>query len=114
MVREELLLGISLLSLLGTSLSVEASDSTPITLKQIGRYSAGVSADPHAPQFVTYTNTSPTDISPEGLLFNNPQDSPNWKPLLVVSHEVSNTVTIFEIERSGQHDLAVSKEGVED
>lgn len=57
-------------------------------------------SNPQSPQFVTYANTTPTDLSPEGLLFIKEEDSPNGKPLLVVSHEVSNTVTIFQIERS--------------
>jgi len=56
-------------------------------------------SEPTAPKFATYINTAPTDLSPEGLFFIKKKDSPNGKPLLVVSHEVSNTVTIFEIER---------------
>ena len=59
-------------------------------------------SNPQSSQFVTYANTTPTDLSPEGLLFIKKKDSPNGKPLLVVSHEVSNTVTIFEIERTKQ------------
>lgn len=55
-------------------------------------------SNPQSPQFVTYANTTSTDLSPEGLLFIKEEDSPNGKPLLVVSHEVSNTVTIFQIE----------------
>lgn len=54
---------------------------------------------PESPTFVTYATTAPTDLSPEGVLFIKGSDSPNGKPLLVVSHEVSNTVTIFQIER---------------
>ena len=54
-------------------------------------------SDPTAPEFATYINTTPTDLAPEGLFFIKEEDSPNGKPLLVVSHEVSNTVTIFEI-----------------
>jgi DNA-binding beta-propeller fold protein YncE len=54
-------------------------------------------SDPFAPFFVDYVNTSSLDLSPEGLLFIKAEDSPNGKPLLVVSHEISSTTTIFEI-----------------
>jgi DNA-binding beta-propeller fold protein YncE len=56
-------------------------------------------SDPFQPTFVQYVNTSPDDISPEGLLFIKEEDSPNGKPLLVVSHEISSTTTIFEITK---------------
>jgi DNA-binding beta-propeller fold protein YncE len=56
-------------------------------------------SDPHRPFFVEYANTSPTDISPEGIFFISEEDSPNGKALLVVSHEISNTTTIFEINK---------------
>jgi 2',3'-cyclic-nucleotide 2'-phosphodiesterase / 3'-nucleotidase / 5'-nucleotidase len=68
-------------------------------------------SNPRTPQFVTYAHTGPTDISPEGLLFIGRKDSPNGNPLLVVSHEVSNTVTIFEIERMNEQDLDELDEG---
>ena len=53
MVIERLLMGVGLLSLfsiIGTSVTVEASDSRSIALKQIGRYSAGVSTNPDEPR----------------------------------------------------------------
>jgi DNA-binding beta-propeller fold protein YncE len=56
-------------------------------------------SDPERPFFVDYAKTSPTDISPEGILFISEEDSPNGRPLLVVSHEISNTTTIFEISK---------------
>jgi hypothetical protein len=56
-------------------------------------------SEPFVPTFVQYVNTSPDDISPEGLLFIKEEDSPNGKPLLVVSHEISSTTTIFEITK---------------
>ena len=59
---------------------------------------------PESPVFETYANTTPTDLSPEGLIFIKKSHSPNGKPLLVVSHEVSNTVTIFEIVRESRED----------
>jgi hypothetical protein len=60
---------------------------------------------PESPAFVQYTNSSDVkeggvvgDISPEGLLFVQASDSPNGRALLVVSHEVSGTVTIYEVD----------------
>jgi hypothetical protein len=57
-------------------------------------------SDPQKPFFADYVSTSPTDVSPEGVLFISADDSPNGKPLLVVSHEISNTTTIFEISKT--------------
>ena len=56
--------------------------------------------DPFKPFFVDYVNTSPADIAPEGLVFVTEEDSPNGKALLIVSHEISSTTTIFEIGKS--------------
>ena len=56
-------------------------------------------SDPYRPFFVDYVNASPLDVSPEGVMFINEEDSPNGKPLLVVSHEISNTTTIFEVNK---------------
>ena len=55
-------------------------------------------SNPFDPFFVDYVNTSPIDIAPEGLVFIE-DESPNGKALLVVSHEVSNTTSIFEINK---------------
>ncbi|PAX53222.1 choice-of-anchor I family protein [Brunnivagina elsteri] len=53
-------------------------------------------SNPTKPEFVQYIRTA-TDISPEGLKFISASDSPNGKPLLAVSNEVSNTATLYEI-----------------
>lgn len=50
MVMERLLVGIGLVTLLGSSIPVEASDSTLIILKQVGRYNAGASTSPDEPR----------------------------------------------------------------
>ena len=39
------------------------------------------------------------DLAPEGLVFISAEDSPNGYPLLVVSHEVSGSVAVFQIEK---------------
>ncbi|MEE9424551.1 MAG: choice-of-anchor I family protein [Methylococcales bacterium] len=64
--------------------------------------------NPYRPFFVNYVNTrdfhvvagpgTGGDMSPEGLAFISAADSPNGKPLLVVSFEVSGSTTIFEIK----------------
>jgi hypothetical protein len=57
-------------------------------------------SDPKDPTFATYKNTAPLDLAPEGMFFINEEESPNGKPLVVVSHEVSNTIAIFEVLKS--------------
>ncbi len=51
---------------------------------------------PDRPEFVQYINT-PQDRAVEGLAFVAAKDSPTGKPLLITAAEVSNTVTVFEI-----------------
>jgi hypothetical protein len=63
--------------------------------------------DPVRPVFVDYVNNrdfsadaktaQAGDIGPEGLMFISAADSPNGKPLLVTTNEVSGTTTIHEI-----------------
>ncbi len=55
---------------------------------------------PWSPEFVQYVRRD-EDVSPEGLLFIDAKDSPSRKPLLVVSHEVSGTLTVYGIEQTG-------------
>jgi hypothetical protein len=66
-------------------------------------------SNPFSPSFVQYMNTAPDDISPEGLLFIKAEDSPNGKPLLVVSHEISSTTTIFEINQEQNNTNLVAR-----
>lgn len=54
--------------------------------------------DPAAPRFVTYARKD-GDVSPEGLVFVSAADSPNGRALLILSNEVSGTVTVYEIGR---------------
>lgn len=67
-------------------------------------------SNPVAPVFVDYINTSdpagnllnganPGDVSPEGLLFVGPDESPTNSALVIASFELSGTVAIYEIPR---------------
>lgn len=78
-----------------------------VGLERIGGVMVYNVSNPETPEFVEYINTrnfdenpetNLTDSGPEGLTFVSAQDSPNGKPLLVVSNETSNTTNIFEIE----------------
>jgi hypothetical protein len=67
--------------------------------------------DPLKPVFVDYINTSVRegnliagkamstagDVSPEGIMFVSPEDSPTGSALVIVSYELSGTVGIYEI-----------------
>ena len=62
--------------------------------------------NPRQPMFARYVNNhaiggplASGDVSPEGLLFVKPEDSPSGRALLIVSHEISGTVTMFEVTR---------------
>ena len=68
--------------------------------------------DPLKPVFVDYintsvraglltdkTNASAGDVSPEGIMFVSPDESPTGTALVIASYELSGTVGIYEIPR---------------
>jgi hypothetical protein len=58
--------------------------------------------NPAAPKFVQWlqntTDLTNGDISPEGLTFVSASQSPTGKALLIAGHEVSGTVSVWEIK----------------
>jgi hypothetical protein len=89
--------------------SIEGRRYVFVGLERVGGIMAYDITDPTAPVFVDYANnrdfsvsdlTSPEagDLGPEGVLFIPAQDSPTREPLLVVSNEISGTVTTYGIE----------------
>jgi LPXTG-motif cell wall-anchored protein len=54
--------------------------------------------DPTNPVFATIMQPpAGTDVSPEGMVFIASADSPNGRPLLAVSNEVSGTLSIWAL-----------------
>jgi len=58
--------------------------------------------NPAAPKFVQWLQNTPdltnSDISPEGLSFVPASQSPTGQALLIAGHEVSGTVSVWEIK----------------
>jgi DNA-binding beta-propeller fold protein YncE len=83
---------------------------------------------PETPKYVDYINTSiPTgnivtgkatatagDVSPEGVMFVQPLDSPTATALVIVSYELSGTVAIYEIPSKRPHAPTRMKISVKD
>lgn len=74
-----------------------------IGLERIGGVMIYDVSDPSTPEFITYQNATDEagnaiDIAPEGLTFIAAEDSPNDEPALVVTNEVSNTTTTFNVD----------------
>ncbi|MBN1756996.1 MAG: choice-of-anchor I family protein [Chitinispirillaceae bacterium] len=88
-----------------------------IGLERIGGIMTFNVSNPAAPSFVDYVNTrdfsgdpetdGAGDLAPEGIIFVPPQQSPNFKPLVIAGYEVSGSITVFEVVpqcRLGHHD----------
>ncbi|MCB0205354.1 MAG: DNRLRE domain-containing protein, partial [Anaerolineae bacterium] len=56
---------------------------------------------PYSPIFASYTPQPADDLSPEGILFVPAAESSAATPLLIVTNEVSGTVTVYAVESTG-------------
>ena len=67
-------------------------------------------SDPTAPELLDYVNNrdfagdpalgTAGDLAPEGILFLAPEDVPSGLPALIVSNEVSGTVTVYQLREA--------------
>jgi len=72
-----------------------------IALERVGGVMVYDITNPQMPFFVDYLNTrngNAGDLGPEGLVFIPAVRSPNKRPLLISSNEVSGTTAVFEVE----------------
>ena len=84
-----------------------------ILLERIGGIMVYDVTDPNAPVFLQYLNSRGAvegdpesgDLGPEGIILVSASDSPNGQPLLVVTNEVSATLSIFTLEDPSNPDV---------
>ncbi|MFN2168627.1 MAG: choice-of-anchor I domain-containing protein, partial [Anaerolineae bacterium] len=69
-----------------------------VGLERVGGIMVYDVTTPYAPIFASYAPQPAEDRSPEGILFVSLADSPVDSPLLIATHEVSGTVTIYAVE----------------
>ncbi|MEK7256893.1 MAG: choice-of-anchor I family protein, partial [Bacteroidota bacterium] len=90
-----------------TIAQIEGRTFAFICLERIGGVVLYEVTDPTAPEFIQYINTRnpPSggqggggDLGPESLIFIPKNESPNGRNLLVLSNEISGTVSVFQIE----------------
>ncbi len=76
-----------------------------ITLERIGGVMVYDISNPTNPVYVDYKNTRSNTIfggdnGPEGIIFIQPSHSPTGKPMVIVSNEISGTITLFEVRNN--------------
>jgi hypothetical protein len=94
--------------------TIEGRNYAFTALERIGGVIVYDVTNPAAPEFVEWINTrTPSsyggDQGAEGIIFIPKNESPNGRNLLLVSNEVSGTVSVFQIDvdktKTGEYDL---------
>ncbi len=86
-----------------TVAEIEGRQYAFVVLERIGGVMLYDVSNPTAPEFIQYINTrqlgadAGADLGPEGILFIPKAQSPNGRNLLIVSNEISGSVSVFQI-----------------
>ena len=95
--------------------TIEGRNYAFAALERIGGVVVYDVTNPAAPEYVQWINTRITgpdeggDLGAEGIIFIPKNESPNGRNLLVVSNEVSGSLSVFQIDidktQTGEYDL---------
>ncbi len=66
--------------------------------RQGGIYAYDLSSRKGEARFAGYLNTRPGDLGPEGVRFLSAKESPNHKPLLLMTSEITGTIAAISID----------------
>lgn len=83
-----------------TTAKIGGKDYAFVALERIGGVMVYDVTNPAAPAYVTYANSRTVaagDRGAEGIIYVPAAQSPNGKSLVILSNEISSTVSIFEI-----------------
>lgn len=77
-----------------------------VILERVGGVMMYDVTDPSSPQFLQYLNSRGNvpgvdesgDLGPEGIVFVSAEDSPNGTAMLVISNEVSATISVYSLD----------------
>lgn len=92
-----------------TTGSILGRDYAFIGLERVGGLVVYDVSNPHSPRFQQYINNrnflgdpeagTAGDLGPEGVFFIPWYQSPNLRPLVVVSNEISGSVSVYQVKR---------------
>lgn len=68
-----------------------------VGLERVGGIMIYDVTNPEAASFLSYAPNLPEDISPEGILYIDQNDSPTGNPLLVTTNEISGTTAVYQV-----------------
>ena len=69
-----------------------------VGLERIGGAFVYDVTNPRAPVQLGYSSAQGDDVSPEGVAYISPAQSPNQRALLLMSHEVSGTLGVYQVD----------------